>query len=191
MQPFADTEEYRTEISISKKTMLLLFPVFAVLTFACPVGVVMHIMSMNVPVTAVMVVFCVCSLVVSLYLGYIAVICFFQLLNNRPVYVISRTGLTINSRGAAIGIGEIPWSDVTKITVYEDQKFWMSFKWICLIVQNPDHYIDKQNHKKWRCVMIRSFDVCRTPIAISGTGLAVSFDELLKIVNEYYAMSQY
>ena len=186
MQPFANTE-----ISVSKKTMLLLFLVFAILTFACPVGVVIHIMGMNAPVTAVMVVFCVCSLVVSLYLGYIAVTCFFQLLNHRPVYVISKTGLTINSRGTAIGIGEIPWSDVTKITVYEDQKFWMSFKWICLIVQNPDDYIGKQNHKKRRCVMLRSSEVCGTPIAISGTGLAVSFDELLKIVNEYYAMSQY
>jgi hypothetical protein len=126
-----------------------------------------------------------------LFFGFGAVVFLGRIFSTKPGFVVTKTGLTVNFGGAAIGIGEILWSDVTKITVYEDpQGLRMRFKWICLMVQNPDDYIGKQNHEKRRRVMVRSLEVCGTPIAISGTGLAISCDELLKIVNEYYAMSR-
>jgi len=194
MQPFIDAEKDRTEISVNKPKQLLLFLILVIIALGYPAVMVRaYIVDENSPETTFFVALggFLLAFGVLIFCGYCAVIIFFQLLNDKPAFVISKTGLTVNFAGTAIGIGEIPWLDVTNITVYKGHELRKARpKWICLIVHNPDDYIGKQSDEKQRLEMIRSFEVCGTSIAISGTGLNVSFDELLKIVNEYYAMSR-
>jgi len=191
MEPLVDEPEDRREIPLSKTKLLMLFLgsvafVAGGIWFVVAPPIMERSLIFKHPVMVAAV-----GWVSIIFFGYCAIIYFCKLFNRTPAFVVNKTGLTVNACGAAIGIGTILWSDVTGITVYEDPKeCQVRFKWICLIVQNPDHYIDKQSNTKRRSTMCRSYNVCGTPIAISSSGLKISFEKLLEVLKEYYAMSR-
>jgi hypothetical protein len=189
--PLVDELEDRKEISFSKAFLLLyllLGMVFVVggvwLVVATPIEEGSFIFKHPVMVAAL-------GWALIFFFGYFVLLILHKLLGKIPALIISKTGLTVNACGTAVGIGQILWSDVTDIAVYEDPKgLKVRFKWICLIVHNPDHYMDRQNNTKRLSTMCRTYKACGTPIAIGVSGLNISFDELLKTINEYYVMSQ-
>jgi hypothetical protein len=191
--PLVDESEDRKEISFSKVKLLLAFVFTVFITITYPFLAVIYIWDTGVyDVSAVFVViFCLGSLIITFLSGFFTIIIFFRILSNKPAYIISKTGVTFGVMGE-----EVLWSDVTDITV-ANAKVQAGFrlrktKWKCifLIVQNPDNYIDRQKSAFVRSKMKQTLEMNGTPIGIPVVGLNISLDELLKIMNEYYAMSQ-
>jgi hypothetical protein len=100
-----------------------------------------------------------------------------KLRDNKPGLIIDDHGLIDNSSG--LPGGEIPWSDITNITVIEINRQ----KLIMLEVRNPEQYIARQTSGFKRKLMEINFKMYGTPLSISANSLKISFDELWAILS--------
>ncbi len=178
-----DSTEDSVMIPSSKRKLALLFLgalVFVAMGFwfvAAPPTLDNHFI-FKYPVVIIAV-----GLVSIVFFGLCACYIFFRLFDTSPGLVINKSGIIDNSSGVAAK--DVSWSDVERIDVMEifGQKF------VLLFVQNPELYITRQKSRIKRFMMRRNFNMCGTPITIAPNGLKISFDELLKNLNFYYAMS--
>jgi len=181
---FDDQAENQIVISLSKKKLLLCFigsVVFVVLGLWL---IIVHPTRNLHPIFMHPSVIIAIGCVTILFFGICAVYLFFALFDNKPGLIISTTGLNDNSSGVAAGI--ILWSDINNMSVYEiaGQKF------VLLFVHNPEEFINRQKSAFRRFLMRRNLNMCGTPLSISSVGLKITFNELLEILNEYYAKSK-
>ncbi len=86
--------------------------------------------------------------------------------------VLDKEGITDNSSG--VSAGKIPWKDITHLEVLQIHRQRM----ILIYVQQPQAYIDRQSNALKRMLMNANYQSYGTPISISTTALAISFDEL-------------
>jgi hypothetical protein len=86
--------------------------------------------------------------------------------------IIDDTGITDNSNKGSIG--HIPWSDIkeVKINSVVNQKF------LTIVVNNPDDYINKQRTLAKRKGMQADFNRTGSPINISTKVLSTKLDKL-------------
>ena len=174
MEKFDDRVEEQRVIPLSKSKLMLAF--LGSLAFVAT-GIWIVVITEEIYITIV-----VC--VVILFFGLCAVYCFFKLQDNNPGLIISHSGVIDNSSGVAVG--EIQWSDVIEMTVLEIN----GQKMVCMIVHNPEQYIDRQKSFFRRFAMKQSLNMYGTPLIISSVSIKISFDELLGVLNEYYMKSQ-
>ena len=193
MEKLDDWTEDQKVIPLSKSTLLLVFGIDVLFVVLGLWLIVVHPTRDMHPIfkhpNAIVAVGC----VTILFFGFFACYSLFNLLGNKPALIVSKTGLIVNNC-SPVARGKILWSDVYDITVFESVKrhHWDSkeLKWVCLHVRNPEEYISRQKNISRQRWMRRSLEACGTPIAITSYGLSVSFDELLEVLNEYYAKSQ-
>jgi len=123
-----------------------------------------------------------------LFWGLAVIFMLVKLLDSRPGLIITEQGLRDNT--ALINAGFIPWSDVEAI---ETRKMWRQ-KYVCIIVNNPEDYIQKHTNSLARRNVAKNFKAFRTPIQISAGHLQISLLELLSLLNnqlkEYQAQTE-
>ncbi|AEE53344.1 hypothetical protein Halhy_5519 [Haliscomenobacter hydrossis DSM 1100] len=168
------------EIPLSKTKLLLLL--IASLAFvALGVWLIISRTSHNEPFWAEQLFVKLVGCAAIVFFGICAFFIIRKLPDQRPGLIIDDEGLTDNSSG--VSAGQILWADIEDISVLEIQRQ----KLIMLQVKNPQDYIDKQPSGLKRKLMTMNFRMYGTPLSISSNGLKISFDELLKMLNDYLA----
>lgn len=117
------------------------------------------------------------------FFGLCGLIGIMKLFDKSPGLVVSSDGIWDNSSGISAGI--IPWAEVVGISEYRIQKQ----KFVSIHVQHPEKYVNTGNAFK-RMANKANLKMCGTPINISANSLKISYEELLKTINEYYSNSQ-
>lgn len=92
-------------------------------------------------------------------------------------------GLTIDQKGiidnsSAVAAGFIPWSDIKSINI----KSVSNQRFLLIMVNNPDEYINRQNGFIKRKAMEMNHNHFGTPLSISANGLKYNFDQVFKII---------
>lgn len=117
--------------------------------------------------------------VAIVFFGWCGVIGIRKFFDKKPSLVFSSVGITDNSSGVSAGL--IPWSEISGFNIYAIQKQ----KMLIVLVKNPDKYIEVGSVVK-RTLNRANYKMCGSPIAITSNSLKISFDELLKLSNEYF-----
>ena len=115
-----------------------------------------------------------------LFFGVCAIYASRKLFDSSPGLIIDAEGLVDNSSG--ISAGRIPWSDITgfKVSTIQRQKF------LSIEVRNPEAYLQRASRPK-RFLVAANMKFFGGPIHISSNALAISFDDLVKIITEAHA----
>ena len=117
----------------------------------------------------------------SVFISYYA---FKRLLLKGPGLVINKLGVIDNS--GFVSIGNVFWSDVVEVN---SNKILFS-DCIIIKVRNPARYINSHKNlfeKIWLQMEDRYFG---SPINISVSGLNIKFNDLFRVVQQYYLSSQ-
>jgi hypothetical protein len=101
-----------------------------------------------------------------------------KLKDTKPGFVIDDTGVTDNS--SAVSAGHIPWADITAIKTA--QVFTQKF--IIIIVNNPEDYINQQTSVLKRENMKMNLKSYGSPITITASTLKYNFTDLENILRE-------
>jgi hypothetical protein len=114
-----------------------------------------------------------------LFFGYVGYSISKKIFDKSPGLVISDDG--INDNSSSVGAGFIPWSDINEIrdTIIANQKF------INLIVNNPQFYIDRQPNAWKRWIMKRNYASFGTEIGISANGLNCNYEDLKSLLQRH------
>ena len=97
-----------------------------------------------------------------------------------------KVGLTLNDEGIidntnASSIGNINWDEISEIKMEQV----MSTKFLLVYIKNPNKFIESSSGFKKK-IMIANNKMYGTPISITSNTLKCNFDELEKIVLEFY-----
>lgn len=93
--------------------------------------------------------------------------------------IINEKGIIDNS--SFVSVGMISWDDITSIKSINV----LSTKFLIIHVKDPNKYLNNQGSMK-RKMLQRTLSTYGTPISISSNTLAYNFDELEKVVLQYY-----
>ncbi|MDP5138574.1 hypothetical protein ORJ04_21745 [Rheinheimera baltica] len=105
-----------------------------------------------------------------------------KLFDKSPGLIINSEGILDNSSGVSAGI--IPWAEIVGIGEYQIHKQ----KFISIQVKDPEKYVNTGNALK-RMANRANIKMCGTPVNISANSLKINYDDLLKIITEYYRSS--
>lgn len=111
-----------------------------------------------------------------IFFGIIAITIIRKFLDKKAGLIISKDGLTDNSSGVSAGF--IPWSDIQEITVTQV----MNQKFLMIIVNNPQYYLDKVTNPIKRSAMKMNYKTYGSPISISSNALQTDFEELYRML---------
>ena len=123
-----------------------------------------------------MTLFFVIGLASVLFFGFVAVTIFIKFSDQKPGLIISRHGITDNSSGVSAGL--IPWADIQEIKISKV----MSQKFLMILVNNPQAYLDKVKNPLKRNAMKMNYKTYGSPISISSNALRTNFEELHRIL---------
>ena len=119
-----------------------------------------------------------------LFFGLCAINIGIKLLDKNPGLIIDNLGINDNSSG--VSVGQIFWSDIESISVYQIFRA----KFIILKVKNPQEYIHKQANLFKRKMMIMNYKMCGSPLSIGSNALEISFNELFVNINDSFIASR-
>lgn len=97
--------------------------------------------------------------------------------DSKPGLEFNEAGIIDNSSGVSAGF--IPWDQITDIQIMK----MASQKFLSIYVANPEKYLENGNVVQ-RFMHRQNVKLVGTPISISANSLKVSFDELVKIVDQ-------
>jgi hypothetical protein len=106
-----------------------------------------------------------------------------KLFDSAPGLVLDECGLTDN-RGA-LSAGLIPWSDITGFEICQVHRRQILY----VLLKNPDNYIAKFGPIN-RALLRANKRTAASPVAITTNALSIGFDELVALVNDYFAASR-
>lgn len=113
-----------------------------------------------------------------LFFGGCAVYGVRKLFDRKPGLILNAQGLVDNSSGVAAGF--IPWSEIRGVSPL----FLGRQQMVSVHLVDPERYVARGNAVK-RALNRANMGVCGTPIVISPTVLAVSFDELMRTLESF------
>ncbi len=104
-----------------------------------------------------------------------------KLFDSSPGLIISNEGFTDNT--TAISAGFVPWKDVSEIqeSIIQEQKS------ICVIVKNPQDYIDRQTNALKRKTLEINYKKLGVIIRIYSLGLKSSYQEVKELLDKRFA----
>lgn len=103
-----------------------------------------------------------------------------KMFDKKAGLIVSDEGITDNS--SAISVGFVSWEDITEITVQEV----MSNKFIILITNQPEKYINKEKNRLKRHSLNYNYNNFGSPIAITSNSLQISFKNLENLLREEF-----
>jgi hypothetical protein len=95
-------------------------------------------------------------------------------------FIMDEFGITDNS--AALSLGLIPWSDISGFEICQVQ--WQRF--LCILLKDPNAYISKLGIVK-QALLKANRRIVASPVAINSNSLSISFDELMALIEQYFA----
>lgn len=114
-----------------------------------------------------------------LFFGY----CFFGILkaatNKGPGLILDKRGITDRSNG--VGLGLIEWGDITGV----EPMLIMSNRFLLVHLADPQKYINRASGPVIRRAVKGNMKMTGTPVAISPSALACTFEQLHNSVEEY------
>ena len=161
----------KMEIQLSKSKLLLMF-IGAIAFAGIGFWFVTNPPKIDLPFLGSPVIIFIVGLVSFLFFGIMGFFIFKMLGDKTPGLVISDEGIFDNS--SALSVGLVLWTDILEIKEIKvvNQTF------ICLIVKNPQDYIDRQTNVIKGVLMQKNYDSYGTAIAISANGLNCGYQEL-------------
>lgn len=112
------------------------------------------------------------------FFGTIGIFLAKRLADNRPAFVIDESGITDNS--SAIAAGFIPWGDITLFPITERAKKIF----ILIMVNNPEHYLEKRKGFLIRKSMDFNYKNYGTPLAVSTQIMQIKVGELSQLLDD-------
>ncbi|PZP48296.1 MAG: hypothetical protein DI598_10150 [Pseudopedobacter saltans] len=113
-----------------------------------------------------------------IFFGIIAIINIRKFFDKRAGLIIDKDGIWDNSSGVSAGL--VAWSDIRQIKVTQI----MSQRFIILIVDNPQTYIERVKNPLKRKTMDFNYKSYGSPISISANSLNTNFDKLYNLLME-------
>ncbi|MEO8933471.1 MAG: STM3941 family protein [Xanthomarina sp.] len=112
------------------------------------------------------------------FFGFIGMIMTKKIIKNKYGIKINDDGIYDNS--TAISSGLIEWNNIQKIKIFKfgNQKF------IQIIVNNPNHFVERQTNFFIRKIVEINFKKFDSPIQISTNGLKIGFYELYILMTD-------
>ncbi len=176
------TQDEQIEISLSKQKMILTL-LGSIVFVGLGIWFLINPPKISNPIFGNPTLIFIVGLASILFFGLVAVTIFRKFSDKKPGLIISRHGITDNSSGVSAGL--IPWSDIQEIKISQV----MSQKFLMLIVNNPQDYLDKVTNPLKRNAMKMNYKTYGSPISISSNALRTNFNELqnllLEKMNEY------
>jgi len=106
-----------------------------------------------------------------------ALYCLYKLFDQKPGLIINNQGITDNSSAANAGL--VRWANIESLQITEIS----GRKCLTIIVNNPEEIMLNQPGWK-RKMMDLNYKKFGSPVQISASMLACSFDELVQIIQE-------
>ena len=100
-----------------------------------------------------------------------------KLFDNKAGLIINENGITDNSNASSIGL--IEWNDILEIKT----KQVMSTKFLLIVVENPEKYIEKAKSGMKARLMKTNMKMYGTPLSITSNTLNYDFERLEKLIN--------
>lgn len=107
-----------------------------------------------------------------------------KMTDNKAGFVITDEGIIDNSSGVSVGV--VKWTDIQDI----QQSNVMSQRFLTLVVQNPQEYIDRETSFLKRKAMQMNFNSYGSPISISANALDTDFEKLSELLKRKFAENQ-
>jgi hypothetical protein len=101
-----------------------------------------------------------------------------KLFDDKPALVIDKKGIYDNSN--AVALGPLHWSEIVAI---KETRFFTQ-KFITVVLDEPQKFIDRQSNKLKKKTLITNLKKNGSPVNISTNSLAISHDELLKLLTD-------
>ena len=101
-----------------------------------------------------------------------------KLFDSKPSLIIGQKGIIDNSN--AVALGEIPWSDIVNVK----ETIFFSLKFITIILNEPQKYLDKQTNKLKLKSLITNLKKSGSPVNISTVSLSITHDKLMKLLTD-------
>ena len=117
------------------------------------------------------------------FFGLCFVYAVYRLLDPKPAVIISMEGLFDNA--SAIGVGMLPWEEITDVYLYE----FMGQRMLGIVIQDGDALIERQPHIR-RVIAKINRSLVGSPINISQVSLPISIEELLERIEEHRSLSR-
>ena len=116
------------------------------------------------------------GLITAVFFGSLGIAGVGKLFARRPGLKLSEAGI----HSSAVAAGFVPWSDVTGARIYTIKRSRM----LVVKVRDPEKYIAIGGTvRAW--LNRANFNRCGSPIVLSSSLLAVSFDELVRLFHSY------
>jgi hypothetical protein len=112
-----------------------------------------------------------------LFFGAVGVFVLRKLFDKSIGLAIDENGITDNSNASSVGL--IEWTDIVGIKT----KQVMSTKFLLILINNPDKYLERVNGFK-RKLMQGNMKMYGTPLSITSNTLRYNFDDLERLVKE-------
>ncbi|WP_332454808.1 STM3941 family protein [Chryseobacterium aquaticum] len=113
------------------------------------------------------------------FFGLCLIILIKSLFTKKFNLIINEEGIIDNS--SYVSVGTILWSDINSIKSINV----MSTKFLIINVKDPNKYLNKEKGIK-RKILERTYNTYATPISISSSTLSYNFDELEKVISNFY-----
>ena len=104
-----------------------------------------------------------------------------KIIDNKYGLKISQKGIYYNS--SSMDIGLIKWENIERI----ESRIVMNRKYINVIVNNPEEYINKQKNNRIKKIIKSNFKLFGSPIHIYTNSLNMRFKDLFELINNELA----
>lgn len=104
-----------------------------------------------------------------------------KIIDNNYGLKISQKGIYYNS--SSMDIGLIKWENIERI----ESRIVMNRKYINVIVNNPEEYVNKQKNNRIKKIIKSNFKLFGSPIHIYTNPLDMRFKDLFELINNELA----
>ena len=118
------------------------------------------------------------------FFGLCLIFIFRKLFDKKPGLIIDENGIFNNSNVTNMGL--VDWHDITKI----EKKQIMSTKFLILLVNNPEKYINRTKNIISKQAMNMNYKTYGSPISITSNSLKINFEDLEKLIVEEWRKSK-
>lgn len=170
-------QQEQIEIPLSRKKMVLSL-LGAIMFVVIGFWFIIYRDQIDTPILGDPILISIIGVISILLFGLISILLFRKLFDKEAGLIINQQGIVDNSSGVSAGV--ILWSNIKEIKVTQV----MSQKFIMIIIDNPQEYIDKVSNSLRRRNIEINYKSYGSPINISSNALKIGFDDLHQLLTD-------
>ncbi len=163
------------EIPLSKKKMIASF-IGALVFVILGAGLIIYPRYVDVDISPI--ILSITGLISILFFGLVAITLFRKLFDKKAGLIINKQGIIDNAGGTSAGT--IAWDNIIEIKISKV----MSQKFLMIIVNNPQDYIDMETNIIKKQAMKLNYTNYGSPITIASNTLKINFDNLNSLLQQ-------